>query len=414
MCRHLLLLLLIILPFTGSAQFSRSHTPSVRTPRMELNGEWNVPPVMRLDSDDELLFSFDEMSHTYKRYIYRVTHCNADWSTSSLLAVDFIAGFNDVPIEEWENSINTTQLYTTYSFTIPNENMSLKVSGNYRLEVFDDEDDSDYPVVSFDFSVVEPRVALTASVSGDTDRSFNDGEQQLSFCVDYSRYSIANPAGEVIPVIYQNRRRDNAVYGVKPTYVTGDRLEYVHNDKLIFNAGNEYRRFEITDPNSPGLNVEEVVYSAPDYHALLYIDRQRRSHSNYRDENGRFYVNTLEGYGSNIEADYLYVHFALEVPYRTGGNYYLSGDAFGDTFTLLNRLDYDAEGGYYCATHLLKLGLYNYMYVWIPDDAVVASTVVSEGDFFETENEYLIYIYHRAFGDRYDRLVGVEVVESFY
>ena len=411
MLRYLSVILLLVLPIAGEAQFSRSYIPSVRTPRVELNGEWDAPPVMKLGSDDELLFAFDEMSHTYKRYICRLSHRNADWSESSLLEIEYLEGFNDMPIEQWENSVNTTQLFTTYEYAIPNDDVSLKVSGNYRLEVFEDGSSNALPVASFDFSVVEPVVSFSSSVSGNTDRSFNDGEQQLSFLVDYSNYRISSPASEVIPVVYQNRRRDNAVYGVKPTYITGNRLEYVHNDKLIFDAGNEYRRFEITDPNSPGENIEEVIYSAPDYHALLYIDKQRRYHSNYREENGRFFINTLEGYGTELETDYIYVHFALEVPYRSGGNYYLLGDAFGDAFSELNRLDYDAESGYYHATHLLKLGVYNYMYVWLPDNMQEFSFEPSEGNIYNTENEYLIYIYHRAFGDRYDKLIGVHSID---
>lgn len=411
MLRYLLIILLLVFPLAGEAQFSRSYTQEVRTPRMELNGEWDAPPVMTLGSDDELLFTFDEMSHTYKRYICRLTHCNADWSRSSLLEIEYLEGFNDMPIEQWDNSVNTTQLFTTYEYVIPNDDVSLKVSGNYRLDVFEDGSSHNMPVASFDFSVVEPSVSLSSSISGNTDRSFNDGEQQLSFLVDYSSYPISSPASEVIPVVYQNRRRDNVVYGVKPTYITGNRLEYVHNDKLIFDAGNEYRRFEITDPNSPGENIEEVIYSAPDYHALLYIDKQRRYHSNYRDENGRFFINTLEGYGSALETDYLYVHFALEVPYRSGGSYYLMGDAFGDTFNPLNKLDYDAESGYYHTTQLLKLGVYNYMYVWLPDNMQESSFEPSEGNIYNTENEYLIYIYHRGFGDRYDRLIGVHFID---
>jgi len=35
----------------------------------------------------------------------------------------------------------------------------------------------------------------------------------------------------------------------------------------------------------------------------------------------------------------------------------------------------------------------------------------SEGNIYNTENEYLIYIYHRAFGDRYDKLIGVHSID---
>ena len=405
-----ILLLLLSIPSVSDAQTARSMSMSVRSPRMELNGEWDAPAVMTLGGDDRVVFSFDEMSHTYHRYLCRITHRNADWSRSDMLEIDYLEGFNDMPIEDWENSVNTTQLYTRYEFSLPNENVSLKLSGNYRIEILDDDSYDDTPVAVFDFSVVEPKVTVNASVSGNTDRSFNNGEQQLSFVVDYSGYSIADPASDIKPVIYQNRRSDNAVAGIKPTYMHGGALEYVHNDRLIFEAGNEYRRFELTDPNMPGMNVEEVVYNAPDYHALLYVDKPRKSHYGHNDENGRYFVNTLEGRGSLLEADYIYVHFALDLPYRDGGSYYLMGDFTGESFSPLCRLDYDAEGGYYFTSQLLKTGVYNYMYVWLPDGDSKGVLAPAEGTFYETENEYIIYIYHRAFGDRYDRLVGVRSI----
>ncbi len=410
MRRTILILLFFFSLACVKAQFAVSHTESVRTPMMQLNDEWNAPAVLVLGSDDVIHFSFDEMSHVYHRYICRITHHNADGSRSELPEIEYIDGFNDFVIESWENSHNTTQLYTHYTFSLPNDDVSLKVSGNYRVEVFDEDDDDETPVASFDFAVVEPKVAIRANLSGNTDRTYNDGEQQLSFVVNHTRCNVVSPANNLIPVVYQNRRRDNSVVGIKPTYITGSEVEYVHNEKLIFDAGNEYRRFELTDPNSPGMNVEDVVFYDSAYHALLYVDKARFSYSNIIDENGRFYVNTLEGYGMPIEADYVNVHFAINLPYRTGGNYYLLGDFCGSGFDKKNILFYDKEEGYYFASHLLKLGVYNYQYVWVSDNGQKASMTNTEGNFYNTENEYLIYLYHREFGARYDKLVGFLVV----
>ena len=411
MKRFLYILLFALLPLAAGAQFVYTMAPNVLSPKMELNGQWDALPVMTLGSDDVMCFSFDEMSHAYHRFTYRITHCNSDWTPSDMHEIEFLDGFNDIPVEEWENSVNTLRLYTHYRFTLPNENVSLVLSGNYKVELYDDEENSDAPVALFCFSVVEPKVGISVTISGDTDVSLNDSYQQLSFTVEYPNWNIASPSNEVKPVVYQNRRRDNAVSGIKPTYITGNSLEYVHNERLIFNAGNEYRRFELTDPDYPGMNVEEVSLYGDEYHALLYMDKPRITHSSYIDENGRYYVNTLEGRGSSIEADYVYVHFALDAPYRQGGDYYLLGDMCGNLLSQMSILDYDAEEGYYHTTQLLKLGLYNYMYVWLPHGATVAQTATAEGDMYDAENEYLIYVYYRGFGERYDRLVGVCAVQ---
>lgn len=389
------------------AQFAVSHIATVRSPQMIVNDEWSAPAVIRMGGDEVITFSFDEMSHVYHRYVCKITHRNADWTLSELNEIDFLDGLNAFPVEWSENSENTTTLYTHYEFTIPNDELTLKCSGNYRVEVFDEETSAETPIATFDFSVLEPLMSVRTMVSGDTERSFNEDEQQVSFIVDYSRCNVQTPASEIIPVVYQNRRRDNAVYGVAPTYITGREAEYVHNEKLIFQAGNEYRRFELTDPNSPAMGVDEVVYTDTSYSALLYIDTPRRSCSNERDENGRYFVHTLEGYGSTLEADYVNVHFTLNAPYRSGGDYYLLGDLAQSYPSDENKLLYDYEECCYFTSRLLKLGVYNYMYVWVPAGSRQAMFDTVEGNFYNAENEYLVYIYYRAFGERYDRLLGL-------
>ena len=406
--RHLLLILLL-LPMSLFAQFTQSMTDDIRTLQMILNDDWKKPAVLTLGSDDEITFSFDEMSHTYHRYIYRIRHCNSDWTPSDLFDIDYLEGFNNRPIEDWANSENTTQLYTHYEFVFPNELVAPKLSGNYIVEIIDDEA-GDEPVALFGFCVLDRRVGVDVQVSGNTEVDLNEKHQQVSFDVDYAGYSVMDPASDIKVSVMQNGRLDNCVRGIKPTYITGNKLQYVYKRELVFDAGNEYRRFELTDPYSPGMNVEHVAFSNPYYNAGLYIDKPGRSYRNYYDENGRYFVNTLEGYGTEIEADYALVHFSLEAPYRPGGHYYLMGDAWGNRFADSNIMQYDISAGIYYTTQLLKFGVYNYWYVWLPENSSQAYTEQAEGDFYNTENEYTVYVYHREFGARYDKLIGFQQV----
>lgn len=406
-----LLFLLFFCPISMFAQFVESNTSDIRSLRMEVNDVWDAPAVIMLGSDDVVTFSFDEMSHTYSRYTYRIVHCNFDWSQSELLPIDYLSGFNDLAIENVRYSENTIQSYTNYSFSIPNEEQELKVSGNYKVEVYDDESDDETPVAIFGFLIVEHKVRLGVEVSGDTDIDYNRMHQQLDIIVDYSGYNVSSPGSDLKVSVSQNHRRDNAVVCAAPTYITADRIEYVHHKPLIFNAGNEYRRFEITDPYSPGMGVDNVLFTGDNYDVYLYTDSPLKSYSNVRDENGRFYINTNEGLGSEIEADYAFVHFTFDAPYRSGGSYYLLGDFWGNNFFDSNKMVYDYEDGVYRCVQLMKFGVYNYNYVWLPDNKTVAVTEFSEGDFYNTSNEYLVKVYHREFGSRYDKLVGALVVK---
>ena len=58
-------------------------------------------------------------------------------------------------------------------------------------------------------------------------------------------------------------------------------------------------------------------------------------------------------------------------------------------------------------TLLLKQGSYNYQYLFLPDGGSTASAGPIEGNYYETVNEYLVKVYHRPQGVRYDKLIGI-------
>ena len=63
--RKILCLLIYIFPLSLFAQFTESRSIDIRALQMQLNDQWDAVPVLTLGSDDEICFSFDEMSHTY-------------------------------------------------------------------------------------------------------------------------------------------------------------------------------------------------------------------------------------------------------------------------------------------------------------------------------------------------------------
>ena len=54
----------------------------------------------------------------------------------------------------------------------------------------------------------------------------------------------------------------------------------------------------------------------------------------------------------------------------------------------------------------LKQGLYNYQYMYLGNGEEQGTIEETEGNFYQTENEYYVYVYQRAFGERYDKLIG--------
>lgn len=123
--------------------------------------------------------------------------------SDGLFESDWLVGFNDNPIENYQNSINTTVMYTHYWLTIPNDRCRLKMSGNYRLTVIDEDLDNE-KVLEVEFYVVEPLMSVGLNVTSNTDMDHNDRHQQLSMTVNYNNVRVLNMDEEIRTVVMQN------------------------------------------------------------------------------------------------------------------------------------------------------------------------------------------------------------------
>lgn len=379
----------------------------LHTLQVVVNDDPLQPPIMNLGGGNHLEIGFDEFSHEYHRYIYKVEHCNADWSPSTeIFESDYMNGFNGEPIEDYEKSFNTTVLYAHYSLRIPNENISLKLSGNYKLTVYNDEGDEPVPVLTACFSLVEPGVGIGATVSTNTDIDFNKSHQQVDFSVNYGLVKVIDPHRELKTVVMQNRRWDNCVVNPKPNIQAANKIEFTHNRQLIFPAGNEYHKFEILDVHVPTLNVDRMEWFDPYYHATLYPNQTARNYLYDEDQNGAFIIRNSDDEDVATTCDYVFTHFTLKSPQLPGGEVYLNGEWTYNRFIPEYRMTYNRETQAYEATALLKQGYYNYNYLFVPDGDTQGNSGRTDGNFYETENEYIILVYHRPNGGRYDKLVG--------
>ena len=406
--RKLISAALLFVPMMLHAQWFGSQSDMINTLRAISNGDWESPQIIGLNSDESIEFSFDEMSHQYHRFTYHITHCDARWQPSDLIESEFMDGFNDQPIENWENSLNTTFDYTHYSLTLPNDDVTLKLSGNYRLSIREDGKE----VAWFRFMIVEDKHNLSATVDGNTDIDTHKSHQQVNMTVSLNGLNVTNPDREIYTVVMQNRRFDNAVLNPKPTYNSGNRLTYDHCRDLIFPAGNEFRRFEIVNMYDYFKNVDRITFHDPYYHADLIEDTRHHAYSFDYDHNGRYLVRYNQASNSDTEADYLFVHFNLASEPLTGGKMYVSGHFNGGNLSSKYEMEYDSREKAYQATVLLKMGAYDYQYLWVEDGEKAAQTKPAEGDWYETKNEYLILLYYRQRGSRYDRLISTLSIEQ--
>lgn len=371
------------------------------------------PPIITLGSGEKLIFTFDEIGDEYSDLQYRLLHCNSDWKPSRLVESEYLEGFNNADVEDFAYSVNTFVHYVNYMIAIPNEDMRPIVSGNYLLEVFY-RDDPDNVIIRAPFRIVENLVLPDAVCSTRTDMGVNDRWQQLSLTIDAGGYDIGNPYQDLIVEVIQNDREETARKLKAPIRIAGEKIVYEHSPELLFTASNEYRRFESTSNLFPGMNVDSLHYEGSNYHVWLRPDMPRASR-NYeydRTQHGRFLVKEYNSTDSNLGADYITVHFTLDSEEITGGEVYIDGEFTHGKFDRNNRMTYNREKGVYEAQIPLKQGAYNYQYLVRPLSGKPSSGSIIEGDKYETENEYGIYVYHRPPGARYDRLIGAAIIYS--
>ena len=363
--------------------------------------------VLVLDELEPLHISFDEMSHDVHFYTYSVEMLNSD-----LLSGEYLTGFTTKDISEYEHSMNTSREYTHYWFDFPNEDMTLTKSGQYRLTIYED-GDKDKKIAEVDFCVVEPLVKIDAKVRANTDIEYNGRYQQLDIDVALNTEESVQNSDNYYIVITQNNRLDNAVMLRRPTFVDSKRLRYINCKDLIFEGGNEYHHFDAFSCFYAGHGIDRVYHELGDYHAPLFADELTKGQYIHEfDSNGRYVVNAERTSDADVEAEYMWVHWTLpmEQPFFDGA-LYVGGELFGNELSLKNRMQYDNKAQCYWLTALVKQGGYDYQYWFVPKNQKTTTQRV-DGSYWQTENEYAIYVWWRPFGARYDRLVGVSVIRS--
>ncbi|MBR2253397.1 MAG: DUF5103 domain-containing protein, partial [Prevotella sp.] len=237
MKKKILLAGILSLTMSAFAQQHEIRSENIATLRVVANSDWMGDAVIRLGSSDCITISFDDLTHQYHRYVYSLTHCEPDWTpTEGLFTTDYITGFQeDNTIEDYQESINTNQLYTHYTLKFPNATCRPMISGNYQLDIVDD--DTRVIVATVRFMVAEDVVKISRNVLTDTDLDVRDHHQQIALRVDYPSTLKANsPRDQFRVLVMQNHRSDNQVWCPPAPIVRPGTMEWTHCKELIFPA----------------------------------------------------------------------------------------------------------------------------------------------------------------------------------
>jgi hypothetical protein len=387
------------------------YTDNIKSVLLYKEGFEMAAPLVTLNSNDKLIFSFDDLNGDYVRYEYTVVHCDADWNESDLMFNEYLDTFQSDYVEDFQFAVNTMQDYTYYHGYLPNDVIRWRLSGNYILKVYVSGDPEDV-LFTRRFYVMDPKVSVMAKVNVPSKVADRKLKQEVVFSINMQPFPVSDPYREVLVTVMQNGRLDNAITDLQPREVRGNELIYNYDDINVFDGGSDFRYFDMKSLRYNSMRVKSIEYAPQTgYQVYLHDDNVKKKNvyeSIQESMNGRFLIKTEDMTYTDFEADYAMVHFFL--PYATPliqGKLYLFGELTEWQYLPENELVYDYEAGGFRASIFLKQGFYNYQYMLLPNDSKIGDVTFIEGNFFDTNNEYTFFVYYRPLGGRYDQLINV-------
>jgi hypothetical protein len=284
------------------------------------------------------------------------------------------------------------------------------VSGNYLIEVYNAKNDLQF---SRRFVIYQDAVTVGGVVKRSRDFNFLNEKQVVQFSINTSGFEVVNPKKEVKIAIIQNHFWPTAIYDIKPQFTLGNELVYKYDQETSFYGGNEYLNFDTKDLRAPSFAISRIEFKEL-YNHYLFTNQYRynREYTYFPDINGDFVVRTLQGEDISREAEYTKVHFSLPYNPEMGlDDIYVFGKFNNYELGEDNKMVYNEDTGKLELMYPFKQGFYNYKYVTQDKEGVVNLNSVSGNSHF-TENNYLILVYYRNFGDMYDSIIGIGTANS--
>ena len=389
---------------------------NIRSVKLHAYADQLSYPILKLNSTDRIELHFDDLDADVKYYSYTFVLCNADWTTAPMSQFDYMRGFANVRINTYRNASIALTRYTHYSAILPDKNTFPTRSGNYLLKVFTNGDTSK-TVFTKRFLVVDMKAGIAATVLQPFNTAFAKTHQKIQFSINVQSIKPTNVFQQIKVVILQNFRWDQSIKNIQPTFIRQNILEYNTENESLFPAQKEWRWLNLTSLRLQTDRIEKGDYTNKGQTLFVKPDGDRNGlrYMYYRDANGFCQYSTIEPVNPYWQGDYATVWFRYlpsnKQPFKEQ-DVYLYGELTNYELTEAHKLNYNAETGFYENKQMLKQGFYDYIYLLKDKKTGTIASDFTEGNWFETENNYTILVYYRPLGGRADELIAISLINS--
>jgi len=409
----LLLPLIIFAQSPEGIYVSTIHTVKLFKPNQQLS-----IPLIALNSGEQLELHFDDLDANIKNYYYTFLLCDADWQPANLSGFNYIKGFQQQRLGDYQVSSISLVKYIHYRALLPNQQCTPTKSGNYLLKVFLDGDTTKLAFTKR-FFIVNNKATITGKIMQPYDNSMSQTHHKLQFTVDVGQMNIPNPVQQIKVVAVQNYKWDEGRYNLQPAFIRGNSIEYDGERDCIFEASKEYRFLDLTSFRFYSFWVDKINKDVLPNMVYLKVDgnRLKQQYAFYVNYYGWTNIGSSEvnyGWWQTDYGNVLFSYYPLEGKPLAGKDVYLTGELTQNHFDESSKMKFNAYRGVYEKTLLLKQGIYSYNYTTKdrrnPD--APSSFAFTEGNYWETDNDYSVLVYYHSFSSRSDELVGFANLNS--
>jgi hypothetical protein len=374
------------------------------------------PPAIRLGSEDKLKLIFDDMNSESYIFNYTLIHCTRDWETSDLEPMEYLNGFFEGEIRDYAFSLNAIPEYVHYHLRFPEADMQFKLSGNYIIKVYLNSPEEGNVILTRRFFVIEPLCTINVRIPYyPKEIQFTRMKQQIDLSVIAPQdLFMAEASQRVSVMIRQNGRWDNMASNLHPTSVIQNEMYFNFTNGILFDGGNNYRNFDMKSFWYQSMYIRKITSEPDGYHVVLHTDLPKtgKAFETIETINGRKFIKARTDQSTTTEGEYAWVFFSLKYPEIKDAEIYLLGALNDWQYNEKNKMLYDPDMRQYFGKLYLKQGYYEYLYAVVPDGKTMGDVTLIEGDHFESNNIYSIYVYYRERVPEYDRLVGYSSFNS--